>query len=223
MGRLSQTRLADFKAQLQLWLDAESRSLEGLSPAQIRSRQDRTIFVVSFGIWDIWGLVSKEYQTAVGSVDRRIQTIMDQLERLSETWGSRDLKVILTQPVDVTFLPGFTSMGTEYKDAVKILAHWSTKLREAAHEWDRGTMYLFDTNAFVLDCIRDWQLYAAGMETENGLGKNQDPGWENVGEACVASDGGLQVMMSKDKHGSPCAHPDKYLFWYAISPIGPFL
>jgi HMG box factor len=59
-------------------------------------------------------------------------------------------------------------------------------------------------------------LYAAGIEEENGLGTNQDPGWENVGDACVESDG-IQVMMSKDKSKSkakkPCEHPDKYLFW----------
>lgn len=213
LGGLSQTRLADFKAQLQQWLDAESRLLEGLSPDQIRSRQERTIFVVSFGVWDLWSLVTKDYGTATGSIDRRIQVLMDQLDQLSERWGSTELKVILTQPVDVTFLPGFTSMGTEYKDTVRTLAYWHAQLGESAKKWHRGTISLFDTNAFLLDRIRDWQLWAAGIETENGLRQNQDPGWENVGEACVESDGGLQVMMSKGGDKKPCAHPDQYLFW----------
>ncbi|KAJ5369789.1 uncharacterized protein N7496_005881 [Penicillium cataractarum] len=217
-GRLSQTKLADFKTQLKQWLDAESASLVGLSEEQIRSRQDRTIFVVSFGIWDVWSLVTKDYDKAAGSIERRIATLMQQLNHLSEHWGSGSdkLKVILTQTVDVTFLPGFTATGgDEYKDAVRILDAWNKKLRQAAKEWDRGTIYLFDTNAFVLDRIRDWQLYAAGIEEENGLGTNQDPGWENVGDACVESDSGIQVMMSKDKSKAkkPCDHPDKYLFW----------
>lgn len=40
------------------------------------------------------------------------------------------------------------------------------------------------------------QLYA-GIEEENGLGKNLDHGWENIEEPCVES--GFQVMMSKEK------------------------
>ncbi|KAJ5160848.1 uncharacterized protein N7482_007852 [Penicillium canariense] len=217
-GRLSQTKLADFKGQLQQWLDAESASLAGLTEEQIRSRQERTIFVVSFGVWDIWSLVTKDYNTATGSVERRISTLVKQLNYLSERWGSGSdrLKVILTQTVDVTFLPGFTATGgDEYKDAVRILETWNKGLRQAAKEWDRGTIYLFDTNAFVMDRIRDWQLYAAGIEEENGLGKNRDPGWEDVENACVESESGFQVMMSKDKSKvkETCEHPDKYLFW----------
>ncbi|KAJ5815531.1 hypothetical protein N7474_007308 [Penicillium riverlandense] len=46
------------------------------------------------------------------------------------------------------------------------------------------------------------------IEAENGLGKNQDPGWENVVDPCVET--GVQVMMSKVK--KPCEDPDKYLF-----------
>ncbi|KAJ6135884.1 hypothetical protein N7512_001044 [Penicillium capsulatum] len=111
-------------------------------------------------------------------------------------------------------------MGTEYKDIVKLLAYWSLQLCESVKKWDRGTIYLFDTNAFLLDRIRDWQLYAAGIKTENGLGQNQDPGWENVGEACVASESGIQVMMSKKGQSTPCAHPEKYLFWNEMH-LGP--
>lgn len=217
VGRLTQSQLADFKTQLNQWLEAESASLMGLSEDQIRSRQERTIFVVSFGVWDIWSLMTRDYDAAAGSVERRIAALVQELNRLSERWGSGfdNLKVILTQTVDVTFLPGFTATGDEYKDAVRILDTWNKKLRQAAKEWDRGTIYLFDTNAFVMDRIRDWQLYAAGIEEENGLGTNQDPGWENVAEACVESETGIQVMMSKDKTKGKkmCDHPEKYLFW----------
>ena len=157
VNRLSQATLADFKTQLNLWLEAESASLMGLSEDQIRSRQERTIFVVSFGVWDIWSLMRRDYDAAAGSVERRIATLVQELNRLSERWGFGfgKLKVILTQTVDVTFLPGFTATGDEYKDAVRILDMWNKKLRLAAKEWDRGTIYLFDTNAFVMDRIRD--------------------------------------------------------------------
>lgn len=213
LGRLSQTKLPDLKTQLQQWLDAESSTLEGLSTEEIRSRQERTIFVVSFGLWDVWSLVvkAKDYSSATSSVNRRVKSLIEQLDKLSERWGSTSLKVILMQTADVTFLPGFSiTGGDEYKNAVKIVTEWNTRLRQEAEQWQRGTIYLFDTNAFMLDRIRDRQLYAAGIEEENGLGKNLD-GWENVGDACVEIGSGLEVMMSKE--GKMCEHPEKYLFW----------
>lgn len=210
LGRLSQRRVADFKTQVQRWLEAESQT-KGLSKEDIRTRQDSTIFVVSFGVWDIWGLVAKkDYEHAVISVRRRIGTLMDQLNILSERWGSTELKVILTQTVDVTFLPAFRSVGEQYKDAVRIFEDWNKQLCVEVRDWDRGTIYLFDTNAFMMDRIRDWQLSAAGIEV-NELGQNLDPGWENVTGPCVES--GMRVMMSKNKNKKQCEHPDKYLFW----------
>ncbi|KXG50912.1 Esterase, SGNH hydrolase-type [Penicillium griseofulvum] len=216
LGRLSQTYIPDFKSQLQQWLDAELAVTKGLSEEAVRSRQDRTIFVVSFGVWDIWSLITKDYDAASKSVERRIATLMDQLDVLSEQWGTTELKLILTQTVDVTFLPGFKSAGYQYKDTVRILEEWNRKLGEVVREWSHGTVYLFDTNAFIMDRIRDWQLYAAGIEEENELGKNLD-GWENVEEPCVES--GFGVMMSKEK--KQCEHPDKYLFWNEMH-LGPF-
>lgn len=215
LGRLSQTKLPDFKAQLQQWLHAESFTLRGLSAEQIQSRQERTIFVVSFGVWDVWSLVtkSKDYSSAASSINRRIKSLMEQLDKLSERRVSTSLKVILMQTVDVTFLPGFAAVGgDEYKNAVKIVTEWNKRLRHEAEQWTRGTIYLFDTNAFMLDRIRDRQLYAAGIEEENGLGKNLDPGWENVGDACVEIGSGLEVMMSS-KEKKICERPEKYLFW----------
>ena len=93
------------------------------------------------------------------------------------------------------------------------MAHWNARLREAAQPWEKGTIYLFDTNAFLLDRVRDRQFWLAGITAENGLGANADPGWENVAEACVESDGPAQVMMSKETTKQPCEHPDRYLFW----------
>ncbi|KAJ5779318.1 Esterase SGNH hydrolase-type [Penicillium paradoxum] len=207
LGRPSESPLADFKSQLQQWLDAESRVLEGLSKEAARSRQERTVFVVSFGVWDIWSLITKDYDAASRSVDRRAVTLMGLLDTLSESLDTK-LQVILTQTVDVTFLPGFGSVGDQYKGTVRVLEKWNEKLREVSGNWTRGSVYLFDTNAFMVDRIRDWQLYAAGIEEESGLGKNLD-GWENVMEPCVES--GFRVMMSKEK--KQCEHPEKYLFW----------
>lgn len=205
VGRLSQTHLADFKSQLEQWLVAESTL--SLSAEEVRFRQDHTIFVVSFGVWDLWSLIGKDYDAAKQSIERRITRIMEHLDELSSRWGTSELKVILTQTVDVTFLPGFEP-ADQTKDTVRMLEHWNQQLREAAKEWTQGTIYLFDTNTFIMDRIRDYQLYAAGIEEENGLGKNLD-GWVNVVEPCVES--GLRVMMSKER--KQCEQPEKYLFW----------
>ncbi|KAJ5823169.1 Esterase SGNH hydrolase-type [Penicillium robsamsonii] len=208
LGRWPETHLADFRSQLQRWLDAESAATKDLSEEAVRSRQDRTIFVVSFGVWDLWSMITEDYDAASKSVERRIATFMGQLDTLSGQLGTTELKLILTQTVDVTFLPGFQFAGDQYKDTVRILEEWNGKLREMVREWSHGTVYLFDTNAFMMNRIRDWQLYAAGIEEENGLGKNLD-GWENVEEPCIES--GFRVMMSKER--KQCEHPDKYLFW----------
>ncbi|KAJ5298917.1 uncharacterized protein N7443_007037 [Penicillium atrosanguineum] len=220
VDRLSKTHLPDFKTQLKQWLDAESPTLKGLSEEQIQFRQEHTIFVISFGIWDIWDLVTKDedYNNAAGSIERRIKTLLEQMEQLSEHWGSTDLNVILTQVVDVTFLPGFKDQGDQYKNAVKLIGEWNRALRDAARQWERGRIYLFDTNSFVLDRIRDWQLYAAGIEEENGLGKNQE-GWVNMVDPCVESGKGIKVMMSSSS-GKICSNPEKYLFWNEMQ-LGP--
>jgi hypothetical protein len=42
-----------------------------------------------------------------------------------------------------------------------------------AREWS-GTVYLYDTDAFMMDRIRDWQLYGVGIGEENGLGRKLD-------------------------------------------------
>lgn len=217
-GRLSQIKVADLKTQLEKWLAAELVALEGMSEEEIKSRQERTIFVISFGVWDIWSLVQKDYSTAETSIDRRIETLLSQINKLSDRWGSSEIKLILTQAVDVTVLPGFapafTTSGEEYKGVAKTLAHWNAKLREAVKDWNRGYVYLFNANEFLLDRIRDQQFYASGITAASGLGANIDPGWENVANACVESNGGFQVMMSKsEKTKEPCEHPDKYLFW----------
>ena len=121
LDRLSRTHPAESKSQLQQWLDAEIAATRDLSAEAVRSRQNRTIWVVSFGVWDLWGLAGKDYDTARKSVELRIATLMGQLDTLSERLGTTGPRVILTQTVDVTFLPGLKSMGGQDKGMVRIM------------------------------------------------------------------------------------------------------
>ncbi|KAB8072876.1 hypothetical protein BDV29DRAFT_158091 [Aspergillus leporis] len=219
---LHKSPLADFKAQVSQWTAAEARAVEELvgNEEAIGYRQDRTIIIVSFGVWDVWNMLDKDYDTAMQSVDRSIGVIIDQLNVLSQSLGTNELKVILTLTPDVTFLPAFRPTGSQHigrhKDAVQITQYWNSQLRGAAKKWDQGTIYLFDTNAFLADLIRDWQLFAAGIEESNGLGKNEEPGWENVDDACVENEQQL-VMTSEVKK---CETPEKFLFWNEMH-LGP--
>ncbi|PLB55003.1 hypothetical protein P170DRAFT_344416 [Aspergillus steynii IBT 23096] len=212
---LSKSPVADFKTQMNRWTAAESQVLEELAgdEAAIASRLNHTIVAVSFGVWDVWNMIGKDYDSAVKTVDHSVETIMDQLDSLSRALGTDDLKVILTLAPDVTFLPAFKGAAeqrvTRHKDTVRVAEYWNKKLRESAEKWDHGLIYLFDTNAFLVDLIRDRQLYDAGIEEPNGLGKNADPGWENVDDSCVEN--GKQVVMTSEV--KRCETPEKYLFW----------
>ncbi|KAJ5415630.1 hypothetical protein N7465_004325 [Penicillium sp. CMV-2018d] len=99
---------------------------------------------------------------AVSKLVERIATVIGRPDT-SARWGTTVPILILTQTVDVTFLPGFRSAGGRYKDSVGILEGWDGKpsLREVARGWSHGTVYVLDTNAFCDERIRDWQLYVA--------------------------------------------------------------
>ncbi|KAE8349726.1 hypothetical protein BDV28DRAFT_140600 [Aspergillus coremiiformis] len=220
---LNKSPLADFKDQVSQWTAAEARAVQedlASNEETISYRQNRTIITVAFGVWDVWNLLDKAYDAATQSVDRSIGVIIDQLNVLSQSLGTNELKVILTLAPDVTFFPAFRPTRNQHigrhKDAVRITEDWNSRLREAAEKWDQGTIYLFDTNAFLADLIRDWQLFAAGIEEPNGLGKNQEPGWENVDDACVENEQQL-VMTSEVKK---CDNPEKFLFWNEMH-LGP--
>lgn len=207
---LYRSPVADFKHQVQTWLDDESAALLDSSEDEIRSRQNSTIFVVSFGVWDIWDLIGQDFNKAMASVDRSIGVLMGQLDVLSEGWNTNDFKVILTLTPDVTFLPAFKSATKKHpnqqKDTVKIVQYWNDKLRAAVEHWKFGTVHLFDINEFMIGLIRDGQLNAVGAE-EHRAGQ-EDPRWENVNEPCVSTR--QQWVTASEKE---CENPEKYLFW----------
>eukprot|EP00136_Aspergillus_niger_P009731 XP_001401947.2 hypothetical protein ANI_1_958184 [Aspergillus niger CBS 513.88] len=210
---LYKSPLADLKAQVANWIAAETEATREMDATAISMRQNGTVVVVSFGVWDLWNVMAKTYEDASHAVDRNIKVIMEELNLLAETWGSNDLKIILTLAPDVTFLPAYRAQGapqiTKHKDAVRIADYWNGELRNNAEDWSNGTIYLFDTNSFLADQIRDWQLFAAGIEEENGLGRNEDPGWENVEDACVQSSQQWMVTSGAQQ----CDRPEKFLFW----------
>ncbi|KAL4780717.1 hypothetical protein BJX76DRAFT_36476 [Aspergillus varians] len=217
---LYRSPVADFKTQIKQWVASETKAVQRLDEKAVHDRHNRTVIVVSFGVWDMWNIIGKDYETATKAVDHSVKVIMEQFDVLSQNWGNDELKIILTLVPDVTFLPAFRPLGdqhvSQHKETVKLVAHWNSKLRDAVEQWGKGTIYLFDTEAFLTDLIRDRQLNVVGIQESNGLGKNQDPGWENVEDACVESKQ-QWVVKSENKR---CKNPDKYLFWNEMH-LGP--
>ncbi|KKA20516.1 hypothetical protein T310_5460 [Rasamsonia emersonii CBS 393.64] len=202
--------LPDLRSQIDQWSAAEQDFLrkEGLSGEAIQERQSNTIFAVSFMVWDLWKFVGEDYNLASQSISHSIDSLFEQLTILSERWASNDSKIILMMAVDVTFLPAFPQSLEEQKNMVSLVSSWNNVLRGKAKEWDHGSIYLFDTNHFMLDQIREWQFFAAGMIDANELGKNEDPGWVDVAHACVQTR--KKGLFSSE---TPCENPEKYLFW----------
>ncbi|GAD94485.1 conserved hypothetical protein [Paecilomyces variotii No. 5] len=200
--------LADLGSQMDQWLEAEQTVMQSMPAEAVETRHNNTIISVGFGVWDLWNLVGKDYDDAKESVVHSVTIIFERLNELSERWGTKDMRVILTMAPDVTFFPAFRPTPETQKDTVKLVEYWNNFLRSSAEEWDCGTIYLFDTNEFMLDQLRDWQLFAAGMEDEHGLGKNENPGWEDVTRPCVQRNSTFLGWTEKQ-----CEHPDKYLFW----------
>lgn len=212
MFGLYRSPLADFKHQAREWLDAESHALPDFSDGEIRDRRNNTIFVVSFGVWDVWNLIGMDFEIAVASVDRSTSVLMEQLDLLSEGWDPAEFKVILTLPPDLTFFPAFKSSvkgnHNRQKNTVRIVQYWTDRLRGTAGQSGLGNIHLFDTNAFIMDLIRDRELSLEGVE-EDGLGHNEDPGWENVSDPCVTTRKEWLVMVDERQ----CENPEQYLFW----------
>ena len=202
--------LADFTQQMRRWTENEDAVNRALTAEQAGILQNNTLYVVSFGVWDIWYLVDLGTKAAAPLIDQKIQVIMEQLDVLADQQSMvNETKVLMTLPLDISFLPGFhTTKGlAEEKAAVEIVRYWGSRLITACDKWERGTVHIFDINSFVVDLIRDWQFFAVGIvKTTNGLGKNEDPGWENVREPCITTSG-------SDGGKAKCVNPDKYLFW----------
>lgn len=95
-------RISKTQTQTQRWLDAKYQMFV-LKQVSVEgghwTRQDQvwSLLWLPFGVWDIWSFVAKDYEEGASSVQRRIGTLMDQLNMLSERWGTTELKVILLQ------------------------------------------------------------------------------------------------------------------------------
>lgn len=202
--------LPDLRAQVDRWLTSEHEAMRN-NPAggDMQGRMNDTVFAVSFVIWDIWKFFHAPMDDDVkSSISRSIDSLFEQLNRLPAESGFGDVRVILMLSIDPTFLPAFDAT-TGHKDMVSIVEKWNNELQEKAKEWQGGSIYVFDTNEFLLDQIRGYQYCAAGMLDGNGLWEQNK--WDDVEHPCVESTGNWMSFLSKE--GKQCETPEKFLFW----------
>ncbi|KKZ67995.1 hypothetical protein EMCG_06336 [[Emmonsia] crescens] len=122
-------------------------------------------------------------QVAKESVQRSVASIFNEL---SNIWIANDMKLIFLSAIDVTFLPAFKHDNEALKNAVQLLTEWNHTLELYSKKWKRGSIYLVNTNFFILDQVRRRQQWIAGLTNTQDYGKN-GMDWDNVNQACVAT------------------------------------
>lgn len=200
--------LHDLGDQTERWFAGEERIIQNISRNDLELRLNRTTFALSFVLWDLWKFIGKNLSTVDESIRRSIDTIFERLDVLSDRLGSNDLRIILMMSIDPTFLPAFRPWLREQKAIVPLVEDWNQKLVRKAEAWNRGTLFIFDTNRFFLNQIRQWQYSVMGLTDPRELAMNDSPGWENVESPCLPSTRQLVGSIHES-----CDNPDQYLFW----------
>lgn len=207
--------LADLKTQVAHWIRFEKgrHSVGRLHDLE----RDGTIFTIWFSLWDLWYFSKGTKEEASKAVNRTMDTLFEQLNVIAEQWPSR-VKVIMPEAIDPTFLPGWQVLRTgpfgsdqkadDQRNAVRLVQQWNEALGDRAFAWERGDLYIFSTNEWLLNQVREQQLIVGALSDNNGLGTNGSP-WINVQWGCVGTAHEQKTHDGRDR----CAEPNKYLFW----------
>lgn len=216
--------LADLRSQIDQWLRYEKK-MRMTSRSSEKERKG-TIFTVWFALWDLWYHSAATNEEASKAVSATVETLFEQLDRLADNWPG-DLKVVMPEAVDPTFLPGWQLMRTgpqgsdqnadEQRNAVMLVQQWNAALDHLAQGWDKGQLYIYNTNEWMVDQVREQQLVINDMIDHNGLGQTDSP-WDNVQAGCVGSmnrsDADTIGTLAEDTR---CSNPSRFLFWSVIS------
>lgn len=221
-GKEAEEPLADLRAQVRQWIKFEKSQYMS---SRIRETERKgTVFTVWFSLWDLWYYSNKTKDEASKAIEETVDTLFEQLNEVAKHW-SGDVKVVMPEAIDPTFLPGWMATRTSpngndktadhQRNAVRLVEQWNDALDHKASEWDRGQLYIYNTNEWLLDQVREQQLVRGDLSDHNGLGQGGSP-WENVSAGCLGS-----ISNSNSSSSSPqtedgmarCADPNRYLFW----------
>lgn len=211
--------LADLKTQVQHWLTFEKKQYANSRVGGIE--RSGTVFIVWFSLWDLWYYSEKTLAEAEVAVTNTMDALFEQLDVIAENWPS-GMKIIIPEAIDTTFLPGWHTMrtgprgsdphGENQRNAILLVEQWNRALDMRAVRWRGGSMYIYNTNEWLLDQVREQQLSTAQLSDANGMGASQSP-WNNVRSGCVASNYKAYDVLGEDPTAGRCSDPTKYLFW----------
>ncbi|KAI4185311.1 MAG: hypothetical protein L6R41_004198 [Letrouitia leprolyta] len=214
------TMLSDLKTQVAQWLKFEKKQY---TSSRMRDKEKRgTIFTVWFSLWDIWYYSQLTSDAASEAIRLSMDTLFEQLGIIADHWPL-GAKIILPEAMDPTFLPGWSTKRTgpagsdhtaeDQRNAVQLVKQWNAALDVRASNWNKGQIYIYNTNEWMLDQVREAQLVIGDMSDHNGLGKSGSP-WKSVHSGCVGSGEMTSPSESQNIAGpKKCSEPDKYLFW----------
>ncbi|KAI1952399.1 hypothetical protein LOZ62_001348 [Ophidiomyces ophidiicola] len=132
----------DLGSRISEWLNREEKASLYMSTKKISVRKRRTMFVVSFGTWDLWKLAEQDIEMAQSSAERIVDKLFIHLNNLAIKWSTSDTK------------------------------HWHERVRGYAEQWQHGSLFLLDANSFVIDQVRRRQLWVGGLINNEEFGKD---------------------------------------------------
>ncbi|KAI4239324.1 MAG: hypothetical protein L6R40_005539 [Gallowayella cf. fulva] len=159
------TMLSDLKTQVAQWLRFERKQYTSSRMGEKEKRG--TIFTVWFALWDIWYYSQLNSDDASAAIRQSMDTLFEQLEIIADNWPT-GAKIILPEAMDPTFLPGWSMKRTgpggsdnsadDQRNAVQLVRQWNTALDQRASGWEKGEIYIYNTNDWMLDQVREAQL-----------------------------------------------------------------
>ena len=210
--------LADLKTQVQQWLRFEKDQYGNSRISELE--RNGTVFTLWFSLWDLWYYSEKTFGEAEVAVTKSMDSLFEQLDRIAENWPS-ELKIVMPEAIDTTFLPGWHSIrtgprgsdsgGESQRNAVLLTEHWNRALDMRATRWNQGSMYIYNTNEWLLEQVREQQLFTAHLSDANGMGATETP-WSNVRSGCVERNETLSETFGVKR----CTDPNTYLFWCVL-------
>jgi hypothetical protein len=215
-GKVKNRTMADFKTQVQQFLANEKVAY---SVAQrFRKGDDWTVFTVFFGLWEILQYSMLERDFAILAVDNSVAELFRQLDLLA-AHALTPVKVVLPQMIDITFLSRFKSTENEeggryarvQHQRVFLTTYWNAVLFRGAVQWQKGDIFVPDSNAVFMEQVRAKQLHLAGPSDASESGKSIPPS-EYVEQPCLAmpSDGSTH---NPQADVGKCSDPTMHLFW----------
>lgn len=145
--------------------DLEAQVKSFIAQPQPRHKFGETIFVLSFGTWDIWHYASLDYKKAQEAQNKAVEEIFAQLDTLyahhretleathiiekpqneSHAVAEPQFRVVLSKLFDPTMLPGWLSqrpiplkpstVAENQKNAIHLMRDWEFKVENSIKPW----------------------------------------------------------------------------------------